>query len=280
MFISIIQTNDSGYLLTGVLDVTASNGEGNSKISATKHAGGDYWVIKLNALGEKQWSKFYGGTFTDTPYDAIQTEDNGYIVVGSSDSNDVDISNNKGSYDFWVIKISETGDLVWEKSFGGSGIEHGYGVIAARDGGVYIAGDTNSDDQDVGRAIGVTDAWLLKLDTDGNKEWEQTYGGSDFDSVVSIKSCQNGDLLLIGNTKSSDTAGMSIAGENDLWLLRCTPSGQVIWQKNFGGADIDFGFDAVEMRDGRILWVGETRSNDLPDLPSKGGGDLLLLELH
>ena len=119
--ISMIQTHDNGYLLTGVLDVSASNGEGNSKSFLSKrHAGGDYWVIKLSASGEKQWTKFFGGTFTDTAYDVIQTEDNGYIIVGSSDSDDVDIKGNKGSYDFWVIKISEIGNLVWEKSFGGS----------------------------------------------------------------------------------------------------------------------------------------------------------------
>lgn len=112
--ISLIQTNDNGFLLTGVLDVSASGGEGNSKSNAVKHAGGDYWAIKIDASGNKTWSHFYGGTFTDTPYDVIQTDDNGYIIVGSSDSNDVDISANKGSYDFWVVKISETGTLIWE----------------------------------------------------------------------------------------------------------------------------------------------------------------------
>ena len=193
--ISIIQTNDSGYLLTGVLDVTASNGEGNSKISATKHAGGDYWVIKLNALGEKQWSKFYGGTFTDTPYDAIQTEDNGYIVVGSSDSNDVDISNNKGSYDFWVIKISETGNLVWEKSFGGQEIDEARAITNSGDGNYIIVGDTRSQDTDVSFNNGAADLWVIKISPLGALIWETTFGGSNFDVGRSITKTQ--DLSLI-----------------------------------------------------------------------------------
>ena len=71
-------------------------------------------VIKIDASGTLLWSKYFGGTFTDTPYDVVQTN-NGFIIVGSSDSNDVDITNSKGQYDFWVINISDTGDLIWEK---------------------------------------------------------------------------------------------------------------------------------------------------------------------
>ena len=78
---SIIQTNDNGYLLSGVLDVSASNGQGDRNSASSRHAGGDYWVIKLNANGIKQWSNYYGGSFTDTAYDAIQTDDDGYIII-------------------------------------------------------------------------------------------------------------------------------------------------------------------------------------------------------
>lgn len=121
---SIIQTSDNGFLLSGVLDVSASNGQGDRHSAVNqRHAGGDYWVIKLNASGERQWSNYYGGSFTDTAYDAIQTDDGGYIIVGSSDSDDIDISNTNGGYDFWVIKISNTGSLLWENSFGGSEID-------------------------------------------------------------------------------------------------------------------------------------------------------------
>ena len=113
--ISVIQTNDQGYLISGILDVTASGGAGNSSRSENRHAGGDYWVLKLNASGNTEWSRYYGGNFTDTPQGIVQTEDNGFIIVGGSDSNDTDISNHIGGYDFWVIKISASGDLVWEK---------------------------------------------------------------------------------------------------------------------------------------------------------------------
>ncbi|MDC1259887.1 hypothetical protein N8091_04080, partial [Flavobacteriaceae bacterium] len=147
---SIIQTNDNGFLLTGVLDVSASNGQGNRQTTMSqRHAGGDYWVIKLNANGEREWSNYYGGSFTDTAYDAIQTEDDDYIIAGSSDSNDVDISNTNGGYDYWVIKISSTGSLIWEKSFGGSEIDEARAICQTSDGNYLIVGDTRSDDLDV-----------------------------------------------------------------------------------------------------------------------------------
>ena len=97
--VSVIQTNDQGYLVTGVLDVTASGGEGNTARNSNRHAGGDYWALKLNSSGDIEWSKYFGGNFTDTPENVIQTEDNGFIIVGGSDSIDTDVSNNIGTYE-------------------------------------------------------------------------------------------------------------------------------------------------------------------------------------
>ena len=99
-----------------------------------RHAGGDYWVIKLNPLGELEWSRYFGGTYSDTAYGAAQTQNGNYLIIGSSDSNDVDINNNKGSYDFWTIKLSSSGDLIWEKSFGGSEIDEAKAIAATNDG--------------------------------------------------------------------------------------------------------------------------------------------------
>ena len=120
---SVIVTNDQGFLLTGVLDVTASGGLGNTSTSSRqatssnstfRHAGGDYWALKLNSTGDLEWSHFYGGNFTDTPQGAIQTENGDFIIAGGSDSADTDINNNIGTYDFWVIKISNQGELLWK----------------------------------------------------------------------------------------------------------------------------------------------------------------------
>ena len=271
----VIVTSDGGLFFSGFLDVTASGGAGNDGLF--NHGVGEFWGTKIDANGELLWRRYFGGSSNDRSYSVTETNTGDLVLVGASESEDFDISNPKGSYDMWVVKVSASGDFIWEKSYGGSGIDHAYGVVSTSDGGVLIAGDTNSNDQDVSRSFGGTDAWLIKLDQDGELEWESTYGGSDFDTLASIRRCRNGDVLLIGNTKSPEA---QTVGENDLWIMRCTSEGGIIWQRTYGGSAIDFGYDAAELADGRIIWAGETRSLDLADLPSKGGSDLLLIELH
>lgn len=277
--ISLIETNDNGYLITGVLDVTASNGLGNSKVFAKKHAGGDYWVIKLNADGNKQWSKFYGGTFTDTPYDVIQTNDSGYILVGSSDSNDVDIKNNKGSYDFWVIKISETGTLVWEKSFGGSEIDEARAITSTNDGNYIIIGDTRSSDGDITSNNGAADLWIIKISPLGELIWEKSFGGNSFDVARSISKTQDNGFLISGSSRSSDGDIAKNNGQNDAWVLKIDANANIKWQKTVGGSDIDFAFDAIELNDNSIIAVGETSSSDFDIPENKGFTDLLIFKI-
>lgn len=274
--ISIIQTNDSGFLLIGVLDVTASEGQGNSKSAAKQHAGGDYWAIKLNASGEKEWSRYYGGTFTDTPYNVIQTEDNGYLIVGSSDSDDVDITNNKGTYDFWVVKISESGTLLWEKSFGGTQIDEAYGITQSNDGNYIIVGDTRSNDADVSINNGAADLWMIKISPSGELIWEHTFGGSNFDVGRSVSKTIDGDFLISGSSRSSDGDASNNNGQNDAWVIKINSNGHLQWQKSIGGSQIDFAYDAVELNNGNIIVVGESSSSDFDINDNKGFTDLLL----
>lgn len=277
---SIIQTQDNGYLVTGVLDVSASNGQGNSKSAGVKHAGGDYWTIKLNASGEKEWSRYYGGTFTDTPYDAIQTDDNGYLLVGSSDSNDVDINNNKGSYDFWVVKISETGNLLWEKSFGGSQIDEAYAITKSGDGNYLIVGDTRSKDLDVSHNNGAADLWVIKISPEGNLIWEHTYGGTSFDVGRSISNTQDGGFIISGSSRSADGDLTKNNGQNDAWVLKIDANGNLIWQKTVGGSSIDFAYDAVELNNQSIITVGESSSSDVDVSTNKGFSDVLIFKIN
>ncbi|GAA4803959.1 hypothetical protein [Litoribaculum gwangyangense] len=277
--ISIIQTNDNGFLLTGVLDVSASGGLGNSKNASIKHAGGDYWVIKLDPSGNKQWSRYYGGTFTDIPNDVIQTDDNGYIIVGSSDSNDVDISANKGSYDFWVVKISETGTLLWEKSFGGSEIDEARAITSSDDGNYVIVGDTRSSDLDVSMNKGAADLWIIKISSDGNLIWEKSFGGSSFDVGRSIFKTLDNGFVISGSSRSADGDVEVNRGQNDAWILKIDANANLLWQKTIGGSNIDFAYDAVELNDQSIIAVGESASNNLEIPENKGFNDLLIIKL-
>jgi hypothetical protein len=276
---SIIQTNDNGYLLSGVLDVSASNGQGDRKLILSRHAGGDFWVIKLNASGVKQWSNYYGGSFTDTAYDAIQTEDDGYIIIGSSDSDDVDITNNLGSYDFWILKISATGTLVWEKSFGGSEIDEAYGISQAADGNYLIVGDTRSNDLDISQNNGAADLWIIKITPEGTLLWEKTLGGSSFDVGKSVSKTQDNGFLIAGSSRSTDGSLTSNKGQNDAWIIKINSSGNLVWQKTIGGSNVDFFYDAVELKDQTIIAVGDSNSSNEDIFNNNGFADLLILKL-
>jgi hypothetical protein len=277
---SIIQTRDNGYLLTGVLDVSASNGQGDRHAAVRqRHAGGDYWAVKLNSSGVREWSNYYGGSFTDTAYDAIQTQDNGYIIIGSSDSNDVDISNSKGGYDFWVVKISNTGSLVWEKTFGGSEIDEARAITSSNDGNYLIVGDTRSDDLNISQNAGAADLWLIKITPEGTLLWEKTIGGTNFDVGRSISKTQDNGFLISGSSRSSDGNLITNKGLNDAWVLKIDRAGDIKWHKSIGGSETDFFYDSVELNDQTIVAVGNSNSSNEDINENKGFTDLLILKL-
>lgn len=275
---SVTQTSDDGYFIGGVLDVTASNGEGNDR-SANRHAGGDYWGIKLNANGDKVWRRYFGGTFTDTTYDVIETDDNGFLLIGSSDSNDVDISNNKGEYDFWIVKINNQGDLAWEKSFGGSQIDEGRSVVKAADGNYLIIGDSRSNDQDVSNSKGAADFWLIKIDDSGTIIWEKSYGGTNFDAARHITSTLDNGFILSGSSRSQDGDVTENKGQNDFWMLKIDSSGNILWQQSVGGSEIDVAYSAVETNSDSFIVVGESSSSDGDIDENKGFTDILITKI-
>ena len=277
--ISLIETNDQGFLITGILDVTASGGEGNTQRTASRHAGGDYWALKLDISGNIEWSRYFGGNFTDTPYGVVQTEDNGFIIAGSSDSEDTDISGNIGTYDFWVIKISSSGDFVWEKSFGGSQIDEARAIIKSGDGNYIIAGDTRSNDNDVSQNKGAADLWLIKISPTGNLIWKKTIGGSNFDVARAIENSQNNGFIISGSSRSSDIDVSENKGQNDAWILKTDNNGNLLWETTVGGSNIDFSYDVAELANGSVIAVGDTASNDGDIIENKGFSDLLIIKI-
>ena len=226
-----------------------------------------------------QWSRYYGGTFTDTPYDAIQTDDNGYIIVGSSDSDDVDISNSNGSYDFWVIKISSAGDLIWEKSFGGSEIDEAHSITDSGDGNFIIVGDTRSNDSDISLNHGAADLWVIKITPTGDLIWEKTFGGSSFDVGRSVTKTQDNSFLIAGSSRSSDGDLTSNNGQNDAWVLKIDANGNMKWQKIIGGSEIDFAYGIAELNDRIPIAVGDSSSSDNDIIENKGFTDILIIKL-
>ena len=159
-------------------------------------------------------------------------------------------SENKGTYDFWIIKVTSDGSLVWEHSFGGSEIDEARGVSESSDGNYLIIGDTRSSDQNVSQNNGAADVWLIKLSEDGNLIWEQTIGGTNFDVPRSIKSTMDSGFLIAEAPEALMWDLTSNQGQNDALIVKVNNNGELTWQHTFGGSEIDFGYDAVELLNG------------------------------
>jgi hypothetical protein len=277
----LLQTADGGFFFVGFLDVTAADGEGNygKYNSLTLHGVGEFWGTKIDTKGTLEWRRYYGGTNNDRAHAVAEAHTGGFVMAGFSESEDYDISSSKGSYDFWVVKINEEGDLLWERSYGGSGIEVSYDIIATADGAYVVVGNTFSTDGDVSRNHGESDVWMIKISETGDLLWEQTFGGSGFDASQGVSLSKDGGYIIAGNSKSSDTDLTTNHGENDIWLLKTNSEGILEWQGSIGGSGLDFGFMAVETGDRDLLIAGESSSKDFGDITSRGGTDAVIIRV-
>ncbi len=277
----ILQTADGGFFFTGFLDITSARADGNTEKgnTLTSHGVGEFWGTKISELGDIQWRGYFGGTNNDRSHAAVQADDGSFVMAGFSESDDFDISNTQGSYDFWMVNVDDKGNLLWERSFGGSGIEISYDIAKTNDGGYVVAGNTFSDDGDITNPKGESDFWLIKVNNAGSLVWERTYGGTQFDAAQAVVASSDGGYFTVGNSKSSDIDASSNAGENDIWVIKTDANGNLVWQKSFGGTAIDFGFDLVENENGSILVIGETSSENFPSITSKGKSDLVVIKI-
>ncbi len=282
----VIQTSDGGFFAAGELDVgSLEDGEGNDLTDnqdnkASQHSLGDYWGIKMDADGNKIWRRYFGGSNVDESQDVLETEDGGFLLIGNSESTDFDISNARGANDFWVVKVSEDGDMQWEKSFGGSESDFTYSVVTTADGNFIIAGDTRSSDFDVSSFKGNADVWVVKFNSsNGSIIWEKTFGGTNFDSSRGITKLDNGNYLISGNSRSSNMDVASNNGNNDAWSFIIDENGNLEFEISVGGSNIEFSYDAVETSDQKLVIVGSTNSNDIDIDLNKGGNDLLIYKI-
>jgi len=205
-----VQASDGGYAILGD---TSSFGAGGS----------DFWLIKTDADGNMQWNKTYGGTGTETSGDMCLTSDGGYAMSGYTTSFGV------GGQDFWLVKIDATGNMLWNQTYGGTGNEYAYHVEQTVDGGYALLGQTNS------FGAGNNDFWLVKTDSSGNMQWNQTYGGTGNDVGVHVLQTGDGGYALAGSTASFG------AGANDAWLIKTDAAGNMQWNKTYGGTGMEFG---------------------------------------
>ncbi len=137
---------------------------------------------KSEFLGEVEWVKNYGGSGEDTAQAIISTLDKGYAVLGYTNSIDGDILDKDTNVnDYWLLKLDAEGNLQWNRTYGGSKDDKGQSIAQTNDGGYVLTGYAMSEDGDGSNNEGFHDNWILKLDSSGNIEWEQSFGFSGHD---------------------------------------------------------------------------------------------------
>jgi len=224
-----VQTSDGGYALAGY---TTSFGAGSY----------DFWLIKTDSSGNMEWNKTYGGNIWDSCYCVIQTSDGGYALAGWTDSYGA------GGWDFWLIKTDSSGNMEWNKTYGGTNNDIAYSVVQTSDGGYALAGGTRS------YGAGSIDFWLIKTDSAGNPQWNQTYGGTYGELCRCVVQTNDGGYALAGG---GDPFG---AGHYDFWVVKTGSTGNMLWNRTYGGANYDVGWSMVERNDGGYAIVGYTAS--------------------
>ena len=275
---NVIPTLDGGYFFNGFLDVTASNGEGNSgkPSKAKRHGVGEFWCHKIDANGNIQWQRYFGGTNNDRSYDAIQTREGNFLIVGTTESNDVDVKNPKGSYDVWVVMVSPFGDMIWENSYGGSLVDEASRVIEDSYGNYRIIGNTNSEDMDVIDSRGSSDVWQIIIDKSGKLIGSYNFGGSEFDRGTSITKGPLGSTFITGYSRSLDGDMNINNGENDIFLMYVPDDGSELKTMILGGEGQDFAYDVLVLREGGVMLVGQTFSKNPPFDQNNGKSDILV----
>jgi PKD repeat protein len=238
---SIDQTADGGYVIAGL---------------TTSFGGGvDAWILKLDYFGTVEWEKAYGGAESDYANSIQQTADGGYIFAGHTPSAGQDWG------DVWMVKLDPSGNIEWQKRYGGTGFEttdSAQFVQQTSDGGYIVSAYTSS------FGAGNSDFWILRLDSIGNVIWQKTFGGGGSELVRCIRQTDNG-YVVTGYSVSFGSGGYP-----DLWVLSLNGDGDVIWQKSYGDSEWELGNSIQQTTDGGYVVAGQTSSftsgNDVSDL--------------
>jgi parallel beta-helix repeat protein len=225
----VVQTVDGGYALAGR---TYSFGAGSS----------DMWLIKTDAGGNRLWDRTYGGTSVDGVFAFVQTVDGGYALAGHTNSFGA------GNYDFWLVKTDSAGNMVWNRTYGGTNEDWAYALIQTADEGYALIGETWS------FGGGNSDVWLVRTDAFGNHLWNKTYGGTSVDGVFAFVQTVDGGYALAGHTYSFG------AGSCDAWLVKTDAFGNHEWNETYGGIAEDYACRLIPTANDSYVLAGSTGS--------------------
>lgn len=254
---SATQTKDGGFILGGSSESHISGDK------LVKNFGSmDYWIVKIDNEGKTQWDKSYGGIYFDELRVVRQTVDNGYIIGGYSNSpkSGTKLSDNNGDGDYWILKLNSKGDVEWEKCLGGTGDDQLYTLMQTHDGG-YIAGGNSISPATFSKSKGNNkgvDFWVVKMDINGDVEWQETYNYGSHDILSSLVENNDHSFLIGGYSRSEYNTTKDEKGTNDYIALKITERGQVVWEFFVGSDGDDTLRKLMETRDGGYVLAGSS----------------------
>lgn len=247
--LSVIQTSDGDYIAAGW--------------SFSVGAGGtDAWILKITPNGNLQWQKTYGSKGYDFAHSVVETTDGGIVFVGQSD-----IASGSDN-DVWIVKLDNSGNIVWQKTYGGSKDESGRAVLQNPDGTLIVGAWSKS----FGNSS--SDFWLLKLNPDGSIIWQKAYLANGEDNFFAIERTKNDGYILVGGSNSIDNS------DYDFLVLRVDGDGSIVWKKAYGGNETDQASSIAIPENGGFLVAGwsfsfsESISSDILVLKIDEDGNL------
>ena len=270
---AVVAAPDGGFIVVCAADSS------NSNYAGSNFGGTDWWIIKLKSNGDTDWTRLIGTTAFEYPIGVAVTPDGSFIVTGYKSSSAI-------NGDVMVVKLSNTGNIIWQKTLGGQWRDWGGAVTVALDGSILIAAiSQNSNSGDVvGTNHGEEDYWIIKLNPNGSIVWSKLLGGDKIDVASAIKSTPDGGCIVVGSTTSSENG--SVTGKNhgdqDLWVVKLSNSGDITWNSLFGGSRTDVlgnNTNIVITPEGNFVIAGFSSSYDGDVGQIKGGFDFWLLKL-
>lgn len=274
------KTTDGGYFFSGT----------NGGLFMTCGGFSNYFISKSSSTNYNSviWNNEFSASNYEELKATIETNDGGFLLVGMSNSNSSGdkTENSNGGFDYWLIKVNSSGNIVWQNTIGGNLNDEPKSVVQTTDGGYLILGNSNSntsgDKSD--NSKGEADFWLVKIDANGIVVWNKTIGGNLDDIASKIISTNDGNFMLLGNSKSTvfgDKTEIS-RGEFDIWIVKVNPSGTILWDKTIGGSLDDLSYDIIQTSDNGFLIASTSSSNISSEKTenTRGNKDYWVLKLE
>lgn len=260
----VIQTSDGGFALLGYVNSKDGDVDNNEGLQ-------DFWFIKTDSQGNVEWQKTYGYEGQDRGFKILDLGSEGFAIGGFLDvtaselKGKINVRNNSNMHnlgDFWVLKITTTGEITWANYFGGNHNDEIHAMEKMPDGGILLTGYSESIDVDIKNPKGQNDIWAVKIDKNGKMVWEKSYGGSSIEEGFDVIRTKENTYIIVGKTNSDDKDVKENFGRFDIWMIEIDQNGKLLQQKSIGGSGFETPSSISPSSDGGFWISGFTSSQD------------------